>query len=247
MPQILRFMSWNVAMGAGSGTNPDAVADLINNENPDIVCLQQMRRPLVDYIVQRLYALGWHTRGTNNRTISYTYVLTIPSFEYGNAVMGRMPITYSDALFLPYDNVEQRAILRANANVPLLGTTWVYSVHIGLQAAYAVSQLGAALNWAKSGLASGSRRVIGGDFNYDDGSDQMKNTWLNAPGPPFPDTPYVSPFTVALSGDSIPGNAPTKWADYVFVSGPAVQITAAGVKTNKVSDHAAVLVNTTIS
>ncbi len=242
----VRFMSWNVAMGPTHGTSLDAVADLINQENPDIVCMQEMTRPYVDYVISRLYALGWHTRGLNTNAISYTWVITISSLDFGNAVMGRVPITFGDAVFLPSDgSSEARAILRANAAIPGLGTVWVYSTHVSPSGG--TSQLGAALNWAKSGLPGAPRRVVCGDFNYDNDRDEMKATWLNPPGPPQPDTPWVSPFTPALSGDSFPGNAPTAWIDYAFVVSPTVSVTAAGVRTNKVSDHGAVLVNTTIA
>lgn len=129
-PPALRVLSYNVGTFDFEVQNIRQVADLIEAQAPDIVCLQEFRNQeyqpgqnALEYMAERL-------------GLPHTRFLHLPHHVHGAAFFSRYPLQRIDTLFLPRDEINSG--LLATIETPL-GTVGVANVHLSsfhIQALY---------------------------------------------------------------------------------------------------------------
>lgn len=242
MPTTVRVMTFNVALNQGD-TQPVLIAGVINDENPDIVAIQESKRPALFSVFDELWRLGWPNTGRSPVSIgalNYDTNDTLPT-QFGNCIFARMQMSQPESIALPSaGGMEPRRMMRDTITVPGVGALWVYCVHTDQYAQRnaqdpSQDQHMSALNWASSSIAPQSRRIVCGDFNATPNDPRMSETWFGA-GTKF--------YTTDLY-NTIPGSGPTEKRDYLFYNAPVPPTPApvtpgiVSVRQNKASDHAA--------
>ena len=62
MAPVMRVMTWNIESHANPHFNPGSVANVVNNQDPDLMGLQEVCRLTMEDLVSRLYGAGWANR-----------------------------------------------------------------------------------------------------------------------------------------------------------------------------------------
>jgi endonuclease/exonuclease/phosphatase family metal-dependent hydrolase len=227
MARVLRAMTWNIESHANPRFNPGSVANVMNNQDPDIMGLQEVSRLTMENLVSRLYRAGWAGRGRGQSRIYRYHAATIASISspvtgvsaFGNAIVSRLPLSNLTTRVLPFWK-EKRLVM----GVDVGGCSYpvrAYCTHFSPGSLeHGVDQVDPA---AKFTDPDHDHTIRFGDFNY---------------------TPRNASVQSAFYGryaEVDPANRPTHGdakIDYVFVSRRGFQIIRANVPNSRgASDH----------
>lgn len=123
----VRLVDYNIHMGVDTDgqLNPDAIADVIEAQDPDVVVLQEVGR-------------GWTIGGTADLAEWLAYRLELPyrfqpaaDRQFGNAILSRVPILASDGGRLPFgEGPQRRSYLRVTLDLGEGRTLEVFGAHL---------------------------------------------------------------------------------------------------------------------
>ena len=218
-----RVVSWNLHYGVSpaGGVDLEAVARVVEAQDPDVVLLQEVSRGWVQgggadmatWLAQRLDLRVAFAPAADGR--------------FGNVVLSRSPLTDVRVRPLPFGiGPQRRSALTATT---LLGgrTTTVTSLHLQHRAAGGPTRVAQVETFL--GAAAGQDQVVGGDLNAVPGAPEVR--LLTGAG-------YVSAVDVAGDPGALtdPSTGPTRRIDWVL--GRGVGFAEARVLTGVVlSDH----------
>ena len=229
MALTMRAMTWNLESHANPRFNPGSVANVMNNQDADLMGLQEVCRLTMEDLVKRLYGAGWASRGRGRGQIYRYHGATIPSVNcpvtgvsaFGNAIVSRLPLTNLTTRELPFWN-EKRLIM--GVDVGGLGVpVRAYCTHFSPGSLEnGVDQVSPAAEFTD--LDKG-HKITFADFNYRPGNATVRSE-------------FYGRFTeVDNPANQRPTHGTSK-IDYVFVSKPGIQPSAASVPNARgASDH----------
>jgi endonuclease/exonuclease/phosphatase family metal-dependent hydrolase len=224
----LRVMSYNIHVGVGMDKKLDLqrIAEVINQQHPDLVGLQE-----VDRGVQRTRRIDEIAEIAKLTRMEYAFAfnLAYQGGQYGVAILSRLPIMATDhGLFKNLREAERRGFIRAEVNFHGRRLNFV-TTHLDYQfddgRLFEVQQLLEAIKEAKDPL------IIVGDFNdipsgrsYQLMREYFADAWMNS--------------NDVNSGFSFPADKPAKRIDYVFFrQGENVKSKRSWVVNTLASDH----------
>jgi endonuclease/exonuclease/phosphatase family metal-dependent hydrolase len=231
----VRVLTWNLwhRFGPWEARRP-AIAATLARIDPDVVCLQEVwADPTVGFAAELAEGLGFHH--------VYGARLDVDGVRFGNAVLSRWPITASDVLALPSTETteELRTCVRADIDGPR-GPLQVFTTHLNWrfdQSDVRQEQVRAICRFIEAARPEGGRTfppVLGGDFNADPDSDEIRMLSGRA-ATPVPKLVFHDAWEVAgqASDSSVDGATwtnrnpyarldlePDRRIDYVFVGWP---------------------------
>jgi endonuclease/exonuclease/phosphatase family metal-dependent hydrolase len=228
MAPVMRAMTWNIESHANPHFNPGSVANVMNNQDPDIMGLQEVSRLTMENLVSRLYGAGWPSRGRGHGQIYRYHAATIASIKspvtgvsaFGNAIVSRLPLSNLTTRVLPFWN-EKRLIM----GVDVGGFSFpvrAYCTHFSPGSLeHGVDQVDPA---AKFTDPDNAHKLRFGDFNY-------------TPRNPTVRSAFYGRFTEVDDPTNRPTHGDAK-IDYVFVSKRGFQIVRVDVPNSRsASDH----------
>ena len=157
--EAIRIVTWNIhgAVGADRRCDPERIASVINEMQPDILALQEVdgrvhlgRRPAAFETFAEL--LGGY--------IVEARLFGKPQREHGNLLWSRWPARRQHLHLLP-GGLEQRGLIEAEFRLPI-GPLRVFATHLGLSPVTRCRQAGAILRHVRSGVGPA---IVVGDFN----------------------------------------------------------------------------------
>lgn len=171
----LRVLTWNLwhRFGPWEARRP-AIAATLARLDADVVCLQEVwADEEVELAAALADGLGFHQ--------VYGSRIEFEGIRFGNAVLSRWPITASDILPLPADHGldELRTCVRADIDGPR-GALQVFSTHLNWrfdQSHVRQDQVRSICTFIDSSKPAGGRAcspILGGDFNADPDSDEIR-------------------------------------------------------------------------
>ena len=225
--RTLRVMSYNIHVGVGMDKKLDLqrIADVIKQEKPDLVGLQEVDRGVKrtegkDEIAELVKMTGMHSAFAHN--------IDFQGGQYGVAILSRYPITSTD--HRKYENkrvAERRGMLRVEVNVAGRTLNFV-TTHLDYQYAdgrlFETEQLLKFLEGVKGPL------IVTGDFN-DEPAGSSYQLMLKG----FEDSWMRS--KAKGDGFSYPADKPVKRIDYIFTAPREVKTKRAWVVNTLASDH----------
>jgi endonuclease/exonuclease/phosphatase family metal-dependent hydrolase len=227
MATVIRAMTWNIESHANPNFNPGSVANVVNNQDPDIMGLQEVSKLTMENLVSRLHGAGWASRGRGQGRIYRYHAATIASIHspvtgvsaFGNAIVSRLPLSNLTTCVLPFWK-EKRLIMGVDVG-GLRFPVRAYCTHLSPGSLeHGVDQVDPA---AKFTDPDNAHKIRFGDFNY---------------------TPRNATVQSAFYGRFVevdPTNRPTHGdakIDYIFVSKGGFQILKASVPNSRgASDH----------
>jgi len=224
----IRVMTYNIHVGVGMDKKLDLqrIADVINQERPDLVGLQEVDRGVErtqrkDEIVE----LAQLTR----MKYAFAHNLDYQGGQYGVAILSRFPIGRIDhRMYQNKREVERRGMIRAEVKIDGKTINFV-TTHLDYQyqdgRLFEAEQMLEFLRDVKGPL------IIVGDFN-DEPSGSTYKLMLNQ----FDDAWLKSRQTT--NGLSYPADKPTKRIDYAFVrKSDGLKVKKAWVVGTLASDH----------
>jgi len=230
--QTLRVMTYNIHVGVGMDKKLDLqrIADVIRQEKPDIVGLQEVDRGVKrtegkDEIAELAKMTEMH--------FAFAHNLDYQGGQYGVAILSRFPIGKID--HRKYENrrvAERRGMLRVELNVHGRTVNFV-TTHLDYQYAdsrlFETEQLLSFLADVKGPL------IVTGDFNdepagssYKMMAGQFEDAWIRS--------------RAKGEGLSYPSDKPVKRIDYIFTrSATGLKAKRAWVVNTLASDHLPVM------
>ncbi len=154
---LLRVATYNVhsCRGLDFRMKPDRIARVIQHTRADIIALEEVRSEQAEAIARKL---GFdHVFGLAD---------ILGGHEFGNAILSRRPIASSRNYPIGVWRREQRAVIRADIDLPGAMLLHVFGVHLGLSGAERRAQTGRLLSpeiLGNSGL--NGPEILLGDFN----------------------------------------------------------------------------------
>jgi endonuclease/exonuclease/phosphatase family metal-dependent hydrolase len=230
-PKVLKVMTYNIHVGFGMDKKLDLarIADVINEERPDLVGLQE-----VDRGVRRTSGVDQIAELARLTKMDYAFApnLDYQGGKYGVAVLSRYPILAID--HRRYQNLreaERRGFLRVEVR---LGRRRVHFVTTHLDYQRADGRLFEARQLLKALGEVGGPLILTGDLNDEPTGETFK---LLEQG--FTDAYLAAPSAGEAGGYTYPADSPRKRIDYVFVrKGDGARVEGAGyVKETLASDH----------
>jgi endonuclease/exonuclease/phosphatase family metal-dependent hydrolase len=232
--ESLRVVDYNVhtTVNVRGQADPEAVARVIDAQDPDVVVLQEVSR-------------GWAVSGSIDTAewlserlgLSYVFVEAADN-GFGNAILSRFPLLRTDEGFLPkgvgpMDRSWIRALLDLGEGhtVSIIGTH-LHHQHDGPEDDRTrLEQIGTLLGvWGGA-----SRTVIAGDMNARPGSEELAR--FEAAG-------------LETAGDlsipTSPSTDPRNRIDYIFAT-PDLELSEAAFPKSTASDHLAVAATVTFA
>lgn len=162
MPFVLAFMLLRVATynvhscrGLDFRMKPDRIARVIQHTRADIIALEEVRSEQAEVIARQLGL--FHVFGVAD---------ILGGHEFGNAILSRRPIASSRNYPIGVPRREQRAVIRADIELPGAMLLHVFGVHLGLSGAERRTQAARLLSpeiLGNSGLIG--PKILLGDFN----------------------------------------------------------------------------------
>jgi len=204
--RTLRVMTYNIHVGVGMDKKLDLkrIADVINQQKPDLVGLQEVDRGVQR--TQRIDEIAEIAKLTRME-FAFAYNLSYQGGQYGVAVLSRFPIMAID--HRRYGNTrekERRGLIRVEVNIDGRIINFV-TTHLDYQyedgRVYEAKQLLQALEGVKGPL------IVVGDFNDLPGAEahqimsgQFRDAWTES--------------GAQDEGLSYPADKPAKRIDYIF-------------------------------
>jgi endonuclease/exonuclease/phosphatase family metal-dependent hydrolase len=234
----LRVMTYNIHVGVGMDKKLDLqrIADVINEQHPDLIGLQE-----VDRGVKRTEGKDEIVELAKLSSMNYVFAhnLDYQGGQYGVAILSRFPIGAVD--HRKYENkreAERRGMIRVEVDVGGKTINFV-TTHLDYQyedgRVFETQQLLEFLSAEKSPL------IVVGDFNDEPGGDAYKlmsasfqDAWLGnrAPG----------------DGLSYPADKPVKRIDYIFTrQSDRIRAKKAWTVSTLASDHLPVVADLELS
>ncbi len=225
--RTLRVMSYNIHVGVGMDKKLDLqrIADVIKQEKPDLVGLQEVDRGVKrtegkDEIAELARLTGMH--------FAFAHNLDYQGGHYGVAILSRYPITGID--HRKYENrrvAERRGMLRTEVN---LGGRTLNFVTTHLDYQYADSRLFETEQLLSFLATVKGPMIVAGDFNdepmgssYKTMLGRFEDSWMRNRG--------------KSEGFSFPADKPIKRIDYIFTTPGFVKTKRAWVVNTLASDH----------
>ena len=81
MASVIRAMTWNIESHANTHFHPGSIANVVNNQDPDLMGLQEVCWLTMEDLVKRLYGAGWARRGHGKGKIYRYHAATIPKIK----------------------------------------------------------------------------------------------------------------------------------------------------------------------
>jgi len=122
----LRVVTYNIRSceGLDGKFRCDRIAEILRRIDPDIIALEEVRAEQAQEIARRL--------GFN---VFFGHADAVHGYDFGNAILTRLPIRETHLYPIGVPNRQQRACLRADIAWPGGGQTiHVFAVHLGLSA-----------------------------------------------------------------------------------------------------------------
>jgi endonuclease/exonuclease/phosphatase family metal-dependent hydrolase len=224
----VRVMTYNIHVGVGMDKKLDLprIAQVINEQHPDLVGLQE-----VDRGVQRTQQIDEIAELARLTKMDYAFAFNLKyqGGQYGVAILSRAPIRATDhRLYLNTREAERRGFIRAEVQIGRHLVNFV-TTHLDFQyddgRLFEAQQLLAALKDAKGPL------ILVGDFN-----DTPAGAAYRLMRSVFDDS-----WNQTHSGDdgfSYPADKPAKRIDYILLrQGDGIRLRRAWVVTTLASDH----------
>ncbi len=190
----LKVMTFNIFHGGATMDNDydmDVIANVIRNERPDLVALQEVdfhTRRAKGYDVAAELGVRCKMAPLFGRTMDYD------GGEYGIAVLSRFPILESRTVNLPHKaDEEPRIALMVKVAVAEGDTIWFISTHFGYKYEEIQMQQAEKINEVVSKLRFPV--ILGGDLNAEPGSrpiTYLENTWMKTYDPANPGLTFPS-------------------------------------------------------
>lgn len=215
-PLTLKVMQYNIHHGADESNkmNLDLQADLIANEKPDLVSLNEcygggvkfgnQAKELADLLNKRTGKKWYWAHGTNVKFVTELY---------GTAVLSKYPIKKYTNLHLPRvpESNEQRGLLSADIRIPNAPLFRFHVTHLAFQGFATTERELSVAEIEKARKAFSGPQILAGDFNSRPAASCIQTLVKN-----WQDT------WVAVHGDKSEGytfNAlnPKQRIDYIFV------------------------------
>lgn len=204
--KTIRVMTYNIHVGVGMDKKLDLprIAEVINQQHPDLVGLQEVDRGVER--TQRIDEIAELAKLTK-MDYAFAFNLKYQGGQYGVAILSRFAIRATDhRLYQNLREAERRGFIRAEVNVGGRVINFV-TTHLDYQyedgRVYEAEQLLAALKDVKQPL------IVVGDFNdvptggaYKLMSDQFADAWIESRAPG--------------GGLSYPADQPAKRIDYIL-------------------------------
>ncbi len=226
----VRVMTYNLHNGfdPNGHLGMEAIAQVIETQNPDIIALQEISRGWV--VNGSLDMLLWLSQRLK---MPYIYGPTVDPL-WGNAILSRYPILESELAPLPSDDLLlRRGFILAKVNVGAgqpLNIIATHYHHPDNGSAIRVMESEAILDyWAGKG-----RTLIMGDLNAEPNAPEMQK--LQQDG--FTNILDLVP---AQTGFTYPATAPAKQIDYIWLS-PDLIATQVVIPSVPASDHLGIAV-----
>jgi endonuclease/exonuclease/phosphatase family metal-dependent hydrolase len=221
-------MTYNIHVGVGMDKKLDLkrIADVINQQKPDLVGLQEVDRSVQR--TQRIDEIAEIAKLTR-MDYAFAYNLSYQGGQYGVAVLSRFPIMAID--HRRYGNTrekERRGLIRVEMNIDGRIVNFV-TTHLDYQyedgRVYEAKQLLQALEGVKGPL------IVVGDFNDLPGAEahqimasQFRDVWTES--------------GAKGEGLSYPADKPAKRIDYIFSrAGDLIRVKRAWTIETLASDH----------
>lgn len=257
------IMSWNVRFTLDE-TDTRHAAEVINGENPDIVCMQESRQQRLgawllpgrnpnlvtdgSTFYGYLRSVGWASQGPGNGTIHEHHTINAGT-STGTTIVSRIPLSGRAAQDVGQEGSgEWRRIQRALATLPGGPSFFIYNTHVSL---FPEEQRVRAREFAEQSLHLPERRIVCGDFNANY-TDIARGIPLPPGTPARPGWVQVAPGSTWLDFDhpagrpTVPGSgAGTNKLDYSFRLQATMGVAWARIVDSKVSDHKAVVARIT--
>lgn len=228
LAKTIRVMTYNIHVGIGMDKKLDLkrIADVINEQKPDLVGLQE-----VDRGVQRTQRIDEIAELSKLTRMDYAFAfnLAYQGGQYGVAILSRFPIRATEhRLFKNLREAERRGLIRAEVFAHGRRLNFV-TTHLDYQhddgRLFEAEQLLAALKEIKEPL------IIVGDFNdlptgqtYHLMRNPFADAWIDGRG--------------SGEGFSYPADKPAKRIDYIFTrQGDGIRTKRAWVVNTLASDH----------
>lgn len=183
--------------------NLDKIAEIIKNENPDIIGLNEVYDAPVAYLENQAKEIA--------EKIGYYYyfgkAISIKGGYYGNAILSRYPFKEIKLISIPDPKVkdedayyETRSMINAKINIDDKQYN-VFVSHFGLAKTEQIN----AINTLKENINGLDSVIFMGDLNMEPNNDNLKeiSKWLN---------------TYNTVKKSFPSNDPKIRIDYIFLS-----------------------------
>ncbi|HEX8846252.1 MAG TPA: endonuclease/exonuclease/phosphatase family protein [Pyrinomonadaceae bacterium] len=230
----LRVMTYNIHVGIGMDKklNLERISEVIRNEKPDLVALQE-----VDRGVRRTNGIDEIVELARLTQMEYAFApnLDYQGGKYGVAILSRFPIRSIDhRRYANKREAERRGLLRVEVSVKGRVIHFV-TTHLDYQFAdgrlFETEQLLQALADLKGPL------IIAGDFN-----DEPNGTSYDLMQRSFTDGWRDAMKDEGRDGLTYPADKPAKRIDYVFVS-KDIHVRGAAVRQTLASDHLPLVVD----
>lgn len=226
--KTVRVMTYNIHVGIGMDKKLDLrrIADVINNEKPDLVGLQE-----VDRGVQRTQRIDEIVELSKLTRMDYAFAFNLPyqGGQYGVAILSRFPIRATEhRLYKNLREAERRGFIRAEVRIDGRLVHFV-TTHLDYQhddgRLFEAQQMLAFLGDVKGPL------IVVGDFNdlptgqtYQLMRNAFDDAWIDGRG--------------TGEGFSYPADKPAKRIDYIFMRrGDGIRARRAWVIKSLASDH----------
>lgn len=224
----VRVMTYNIHVGVGMDKKQDLqrIADVINQEHPDLVGLQE-----VDRGVKRTQGVDEIAELARMTRMEYAFAhnLDYQGGQYGVAILSRYPILKTDhRMYQNKREAERRGMIRIEVNISGRRLSFV-TTHLDYQyedgRVFEAGQLVEFLNSQKEAV------ILVGDFNEEPNGEAYKlvsaifrDAWVES--------------KTKETGLSYPADKPTKRIDYIFYRESAqVKTKKAWTVTTQASDH----------
>ena len=225
---ILRVMTYNIHVGVGMDKRLDLqrIADVISQEHPDLVGLQEVDRGVkrtqgVDEIAELARMTGME--------YAFAHNLDYQGGQYGVAILSRFPILKTDhRMYLNKREAERRGMIRIEVNIGG-GSLSFATTHLDYQYEDGrVFEAGQLLDFLKDQKGP---LILVGDFNEEPGGDAYKlvtayfgDAWVDS--------------KAKDAGLSYPADKPAKRIDYIFYrANSGVRARKAWTVNTLASDH----------
>ena len=230
--RTIRVMTYNIHVGVGMDKKLDLarIAEVINQQHPDLVGLQEVDRGVER--TQRIDEIAELARLTKME-YAFAFNLRYQGGQYGVAILAKSPILATDHhLYLNTREVERRGFIRAEVRIGgrlinFLTTHLDYQYEDGR--VYEAQQLLAAMKDVKGPL------IVVGDFNDvpAGGAYQlMRDSFADAWSATRPND----------EGFSYPADKPAKRIDYIFMrQADGIRARRAWIPETLASDHVPVV------